>query len=92
MPSKFKRCVKKVSKQKGYNPYAVCRVSTGYYGSTRHKKLKSSMMKDKKSKDDVYGYCQDCGGKRKLYKIQSLKNKNYKLICEQCMNEHMGEQ
>ena len=33
--AKFERCVKHVKKQKGYNPYAVCRVSTGYKGATR---------------------------------------------------------
>jgi hypothetical protein len=48
MPKKFISCVKKVKKKypKGeYNPYAVCRVSTGYYGTTHeigmiHKKKK----------------------------------------------------
>jgi len=37
MPKDFIKCVKEVSKKnkKGkYNPYAVCRVSTGYYGTT----------------------------------------------------------
>jgi hypothetical protein len=39
MPEKFKRCVFKVMEkniEKGtkYNPYAVCRKSTGYYGTT----------------------------------------------------------
>jgi len=41
MPKKFKECVKAVTistkKRYGYlkyNPYAVCRVSTGYYGTT----------------------------------------------------------
>ena len=36
MPEKFIRCVKAVAKKsKGkYNPYAVCRVSTGYKGTT----------------------------------------------------------
>lgn len=44
MPLKFKRCVSEVKRSEmrrygryKYNPYAVCRVSTGYYGSTvRH--------------------------------------------------------
>ena len=41
MPKKFVACVKAVKKQKGkYNPYAVCRVSTKFYGSTKHKKKK----------------------------------------------------
>ena len=41
MPKKFESCVKKVKAKGGdYNPYAVCRVSTGYYGPTRHKKKK----------------------------------------------------
>lgn len=47
MPYKFKKCVKKVKKSnierygfEKYNPYATCRVSTGYYGSTKHKKKK----------------------------------------------------
>jgi hypothetical protein len=41
MPKKFISCVKKVTKEEmerygklKYNPYAVCRVATGYYGST----------------------------------------------------------
>lgn len=45
MPKKFKSCVKKVKayekKHYGreiYNPYAVCRVSTKFYGPTRHGK------------------------------------------------------
>jgi len=38
MPVKFKSCVKKVKLKGGkVNPYAVCRVSTGFHGSTRHK-------------------------------------------------------
>lgn len=44
MPQKYKSCVKKVKaknkKEYGYdkyNPYAVCRVSTGFYGSTHEK-------------------------------------------------------
>jgi hypothetical protein len=43
MPRKFVSCVKKVSRSEKkrygrlkYNPYAVCRVSTGYLGSTHH--------------------------------------------------------
>jgi hypothetical protein len=46
-PEKFIRCVKEVAKKSHgkYNPYAVCRVSTGYKGSTHdigliHKKHK----------------------------------------------------
>jgi len=42
MPKKFIKCVKKVGKATmkrygymKYNPYAVCRVATGYYGPTR---------------------------------------------------------
>ena len=39
MPRKFVRCVKKVKRKNlmsGYkgNPYAICRVSTGYFGTT----------------------------------------------------------
>ena len=34
-PAKFIRCVKKVSKKSpDVNPYAVCRKSTKYYGTT----------------------------------------------------------
>lgn len=34
---KFERCVKSLKpKANGVNPYAVCRSSTRYYGSTRH--------------------------------------------------------
>ena len=42
MPKKFIRCVRKVKREEmkrygflKYNPYAVCRVSTGYFGTTR---------------------------------------------------------
>lgn len=41
MPKKFISCVKKVTKAEKkrygylkYNPFAVCRVSTGYFGTT----------------------------------------------------------
>lgn len=41
MPKKFIDCVRKVKKDEKerygyekYNPYAVCRVSTGYYGTS----------------------------------------------------------
>ena len=50
MPRKFISCVKKVSKamkETGYkgSPYAICRVATGYYGTSHnigmiHKKKK----------------------------------------------------
>lgn len=40
----FERCVKDVKGQPGYNPYAVCRVSTGYEGSTRHKRMKNNKL------------------------------------------------
>ena len=40
MPAKFKRCVTKVTKQnlkiygyQKYNPFAVCRKSTNFYGN-----------------------------------------------------------
>lgn len=37
MPKKFISCVKKVKeKNENVNPYAICRVSTGYYGTTHH--------------------------------------------------------
>jgi len=40
MPAKFQRCVKAVAKKSPkVNPYAICRVSTGFYGSTRHSKV-----------------------------------------------------
>jgi hypothetical protein len=47
MPAKFQRCVKAVAKKKipNVNPYAICRVSTGFYGSTRHSKIKHKVMK-----------------------------------------------
>jgi hypothetical protein len=39
MPRKFKSCVKKVSlKSPKANAYAVCRVSTRFFGSTRRHK------------------------------------------------------
>ena len=35
VPKKFIRCVRKVkAKRTAVNPYAVCRKSTGYYGTT----------------------------------------------------------
>lgn len=38
MPAKFLRCIKAVKKKSpNVNPYAVCRVSTGFYGS-KHKR------------------------------------------------------
>jgi len=47
MPKKFISCVEKVSaknlllpESKQVNPYAVCRVSTGYTGTTHHAKKK----------------------------------------------------
>jgi len=41
MPAKFIRCVKEVKKKSSsVNPYAVCRASTGFYGSTHKKKRK----------------------------------------------------
>lgn len=46
MPKEFTECVNKIKKKypKGkYNPYAVCRVSTGYKGSTHH--IKKHMLK-----------------------------------------------
>lgn len=43
MPEKFINCVREVSKKinkgempKGSNAYAICRVSTGYYGTTHN--------------------------------------------------------
>jgi hypothetical protein len=53
MPKKFISCVKKVKarqhgKDKPYNPYAVCRVSTCYYGPTRHIGLLHKMHKSKR--------------------------------------------
>lgn len=52
MPKKFIRCVKKVmAKQKGkrkkVNPYAVCRVSTGYHGSSHNIGLKHKIKRKK---------------------------------------------
>lgn len=46
MPKKFVSCVRKVNlknkKENGkYNPYAICRVSTKYFGSTKHKNRRS---------------------------------------------------
>lgn len=50
MPEKFISCVKKVSakqrgKEKKYNPYAVCRASTGYFGSSHNIGLKHPKKK-----------------------------------------------
>ncbi len=43
MPEKYISCVRKIlgkqktdKKARKYNPYAVCRVSTGYYGTTHN--------------------------------------------------------
>jgi len=47
VPEKFLSCVRAVTKsnkkrygKQKYNPYAVCRVSTGFFGSTYDKKKK----------------------------------------------------
>lgn len=54
MPKKFVSCVKKVKKQSStYNPYAVCRVSTGFYGSTHH--ISKSKVKNCKIVDKILG-------------------------------------
>lgn len=38
MPANFKRCVNKIKwENPAGNPYAICRVSTGFRGSTHHK-------------------------------------------------------
>lgn len=54
MPKKFVRCTRKLLK-KGYGQkaYPICRVSTGYYGTTHdigliHKKRKSKSIKYKR--------------------------------------------
>lgn len=49
MPKKFISCVRKLKKKYPmgkYNPYAVCRVSTGYYGSSHN----IGLLKPKKRK------------------------------------------
>lgn len=43
MPERFTKCVEAVKKniaKTGYkgNPYAICRKSTGFYGSTKEKR------------------------------------------------------
>ena len=58
MPKKFIKCVKKVKarmKATGYkgNPYAICRVSTGYYGTTHN----IGMLHRKKK---CHGRCHIC--------------------------------
>jgi hypothetical protein len=46
MPKKYLSCVKKVQAKGIGNPYSICRVSTGFYGSTHHKhKLKGGNKK-----------------------------------------------
>lgn len=48
MPKKFISCVKKVSKKYPngkYNPYAVCRKSTKYFGSSHNIGLKKPIKK-----------------------------------------------
>jgi hypothetical protein len=40
MPAKFMRCVKKVKLKGVGNPWAICRVSTGFKGSTHYQKKK----------------------------------------------------
>ena len=38
IPKNYIECVRKIikkDKEKKYNPYAVCRISTGYYGTTK---------------------------------------------------------
>jgi hypothetical protein len=54
MPAKFKRCVKKVKAQhRNVNPYAVCRVATGFYGSTHHSKMKHKKQHKKRRHSNV---------------------------------------
>ena len=46
MPAKFIRCVKAVKKKgSSVNLYAVCRASTGFYGSTHHAHKKMKRLK-----------------------------------------------
>lgn len=52
MPKKFKRCVHKVRESEKerygyekYNPFAVCRKSIGYYGSTHHSRKHNVLHK-----------------------------------------------
>lgn len=46
MPKKFERCVKKIkSENPDVNPYAICRKSTNYYGTTHEKKRYYSKIK-----------------------------------------------
>lgn len=82
MPKKFIECVKKVKKEnkkrygyQKYNPYAVCRKATGYYGTTHEigmvnkKKKHNSKPKRKYSKlspRGVHGLL----GNVKTYKIR----------------------
>lgn len=40
MPENFIKCVKKVELKRVGNPYAICRKSTGFYGSTHHSNKK----------------------------------------------------
>jgi cupin superfamily acireductone dioxygenase involved in methionine salvage len=61
LPAKFIRCVKKVKKKQHgrdypYNPYAVCRVSTGYYGTSHNIGLIHKIKKDKISQKDYEWY------------------------------------
>lgn len=53
MPKKFISCVRKVSKKiklSGYkgNPYAICRVSTKYFGLSHHIGLIHPLRKRKR--------------------------------------------
>jgi len=38
MPKNFMECVKKIKAKRNGNPYAICRVSTGFYGAVHHSK------------------------------------------------------
>jgi len=53
MPANFVHCVKVVKKKSpNVNPWAVCRVSTGFYGSTKHKFKGGVKKNENKEKDE----------------------------------------
>lgn len=87
MPKKFKKCVKDVRKAEmkrygyeKYNPYAVCRVSTGFYGSTKEKKYICPICKTSFIGKDYYfdenAKCTICRYKGIFKDVGITKKKN----------------
>lgn len=78
MSKKFIRCVKKVQKSqrlhphyRKVNPFAVCRKSTGYYGTTHGIGLKHKIVKDR---DKMKYFIVKPSGERKYFSYKKDAN------------------